>query len=59
MGRQCRYRGLGERAACIRVEMQRADTITKYLGGKNQQTLVTVWTWGLRERNMLTQLLGF
>lgn len=41
-----------EMVACTRVEIQRVNTIKKYLRGKNQQTMVTVWTWRLREREM-------
>lgn len=34
------------------------DTIKKFLGGK-QQILVTVWTWRLRERELLSIIIRF
>ena len=42
-----------------RVKMQRLDTIKKYLGGKNEQNLVTIWTWRLREREMICVIIRF
>lgn len=35
------------------------DTIKKYLGSKNQQHLVTFWTWKSRERESLSMIISF